>query len=483
MRRLARALDAATRGQLVLGLVAAFVISRLGYFALGVRFNDYPLGVYWQFLPVRLLRTRLLESVWHLHAQPPLFNLYLGSVLKLAGDQHAMAFHAVSMLLGLGVLLGGFALMRRLGVRALAAAVLSLGLVTSPAFVAYENWLFYSLPMAFLLLASAFLLEGLLRRGGLAWGGAFFGVLFVIGASRSLFHLAWFVAIVTGLLLARPRLRGTLLRSAALPLLLLLALYAKNAALFGSFGLSSWLGMNLARLSVGEMAQEEREDWIADGRLSPASREVPFSPPDHYPEGLFQVPPRFARVPALASLEKLNESVNFNHYGYLRVSDLYRTDALEVMRHDPGLYLRSVAQAWQIYFRSPSSLQFLGVENRRVLATAFDVYDYACFGRFPWVGAPRGERGEADFSGARYLALLLGLPLLVAFGVLVAVGRAGAGLDSNQRLVVGYLCFNIAWVALFGNLLELGENNRFRFETDPLSLTLLGLLVQRFTRG
>jgi len=34
-------------------------------------------------------------------------------------------------------------------------------------------------------------------------------------------------------------------------------------------------------------------------------------------------------------------------------------------------------------------------------------------------------------------------------------------------------------VALVGNLLELGENNRFRFETDPLSLCLLGLLLDR----
>jgi len=29
-----------------------------------------------------------------------------------------------------------------------------------------------------------------------------------------------------------------------------------------------------------------------------------------------------------------------------------------------------------------------------------------------------------------------------------------------------------------GNSLELGENNRFRFETDPLSVCLLGLSLQ-----
>jgi hypothetical protein len=39
-----------------------------------------------------------------------------------------------------------FLVMRRLGVRAPLAFVLATWLATAPAFVAYENWLFYSLP-------------------------------------------------------------------------------------------------------------------------------------------------------------------------------------------------------------------------------------------------------------------------------------------------------------------------------------------------
>lgn len=36
----------------------------------------------------------------------------------------------------------------------------------------------------------------------------------------------------------------------------------------------------------------------------------------------------------------------------------------------------------------------------------------------------------------------------------------------------------VGWVALVGNSLDVGENNRFRFATDPLSLSLFGLLVE-----
>jgi hypothetical protein len=84
-------------------------------------------------------------------------------VLKLCGAQAALAFHAVHVLCGLGVLFLGFSLMRRLGVSRAVAAALSLWFVTSPAFAAYENWLFYSLPLAFLVALSAWLLERFLR--------------------------------------------------------------------------------------------------------------------------------------------------------------------------------------------------------------------------------------------------------------------------------------------------------------------------------
>jgi hypothetical protein len=482
LRRAGQIVESASRAQLVGILAVVFLATRAGYFALGVRFNDYPLSVYWQYLPVRLLRTRLLESLAYLHSQPPLFNLYLGAVLKAAGAHQALLFHLLSAGFGLGVLFGSLLLMRRLGVSRTKATLLALVFTTSPAFVAYENWLFYSLPMAFVLLASALLLERFLRAGSTAWGSAFFAALLVAGASRSLFHWIWFATVAAGLAVLAPRLRRPVLLSAALPFCLLLALYGKNALLFGRFSASSWMGMNLARMTVGELSQERRDALVASGRLSEVSRVVPFSPPEAYPKELFVVPPRFGHVPALSQLEKGRSATNFNHHGYLEVSERYQADALRLMREEPGLYLAAVRDAWGIYLRSPSSLKFLGVDNRRTLATLFDAYDYALFGRVPWVGFPRGERGEADFTGAVYLGLVLGLPAVFAFGVAAALGRLGTRLTEAQRLVTAYVCFDIAWVAAVGNLIELGENNRFRFETDPLSLVLLGMALQRLLR-
>jgi hypothetical protein len=59
----------------------SFGASRAAAYAAGVRFDSSPLAFCWQLVDPDLLRTRLLESLFYLHGQPPLFNLYLGVLL------------------------------------------------------------------------------------------------------------------------------------------------------------------------------------------------------------------------------------------------------------------------------------------------------------------------------------------------------------------------------------------------------------------
>jgi len=74
--------------------------------------------------------------------------------------------------------------------------------------------------------------------------------------------------------------------------------------------------------------------------------------------------------------------------------------------------------------------------------------------------------------------LALALPLAWIFGMRMAFG-GGDPAGAPERILALYLCFNIAWVALVGNSHEVGENERFRFVTDPLSVALLGVALQR----
>jgi len=452
-----------------------FALSRAAYCAAGVRFNDGPLGAYWQYLDPFLLRRRLLESLLALHAQPPLFNLYLGLALKTGHER--VVFSATFVLAGLALYLGSFLLMRRLSVSPLLAFLLATWMATSPAFVAYENWLFYPLPVAALLVLAALAFERAARGGRLADGFAFLALLTLVSLARSLYHLVFLLAAAV-LLAVAWRDPGKALRAAVAPLALVVLVYAKNAVMFGAFAPSTWTGMNLARLTTEALGRAEASSLVQAGTLHPAALVPAFSRPEDYPRAYFEsLPP--TRVRALYWPVKTTGAVNFNHAAYIAISRDLLADARWVIVHRPATYLGAVAGAWGIYFRSPSDLRFLGLANLAILRPAMDLYDTVFFGRWP------GGRGaEEPAAPRRYWGLMVVLPLVFLAGVAAAFGRGpGRALDRPQRSLTAFLAGTIGYVALVGNLLELGENNRFRFETDPLSVCLLGLALTGAARA
>src|SRR5262245_45155580 len=102
---------------LVAGLLFVFSTVEAIYHAFGVRFHASPLNEFWELLDPKLLQTDLVRSIWYLHSQPPLFNLSVGIVLKLAGSHAAAAFHLLYLACGFGMYVGLVLLMQRLEVR------------------------------------------------------------------------------------------------------------------------------------------------------------------------------------------------------------------------------------------------------------------------------------------------------------------------------------------------------------------------------
>ena len=126
----------------------AFVASRWLYCLLGVRFDKTILYYAEQFLDVNLLQERLIESIFYLHCQPPLFNLFLGSILKAFSEHLDTVFHLAYFGFGLLMAVSLVALMNRLGLPRLLSTILTVIFVASPVTVLYENWLFYVYPVA-----------------------------------------------------------------------------------------------------------------------------------------------------------------------------------------------------------------------------------------------------------------------------------------------------------------------------------------------
>ena len=447
------------------------------YFALGVRFDDTSLTWFWQYLDVALLKGHLAESLLYLHSQPPLFNLFLGVVLKLFPGHYATAFQAVFLAMGIGLYASLFLVMRRLGISSWLGLILSTLFMASPSFVLYEEWLCSTLPVTLALVLSVLFLQSFVERGRGASALGFFLCLLFLCGTWALFHLAYLGVVTGGLVVLLPRKRSILLKAAIPVACLVVALYAKNLVLFGHFAPSTWLGMNVARVTLQRASRAERTQLVTAGKISRIALMRPFQPIEAYPTQYGQVR-GFESVPSLREVTKSTGAPNLNHLGYVTLSEQYLEDSLALAWNRPAAYARGVRAAWLYYFTSTSAPGHL-TSNIERLDLPARLWDRFLYGRLSF-------EVPVDWNNRRplHVTLLIGLPLVLLVSLRLALGHpaGGAGLPHEQRLLVGYMCFNILWVALVGNSIEVGENNRFRFTTDPLSIVLAGLVVQRLLR-
>jgi hypothetical protein len=465
-------------------VVAAFALSRVGYYAAGVEFDSSPLGGYWQYIDPPLLRERLLESLWHLHSQPPLYNLFLGLVLKAAGGDYELFFQLVYLAAGLLLAVLLYRLMRRLGVGAWASAALAAVYAASPAAVLFETWLYVEELAALGLLGGAVLLHRFAERGRAVDAAGAFALLAAVALSRTLFHLVWLVGLVALVWVAQPGRRKLVLAAAAVPLALVLAVYVKNLVLYDTLSSTSCSGINAARVTTNLLPEAERRRLVRAGELSRFALESPFAVTRTVPEAFRREPRR--GIPLLDRRLKASGAPNFDHAAYLRICDEYLDDALTVLRKEPGTYSRAVRQGSFIFWRPPSQYPLFDRDNRETVQWLERAYGLVFYGQLNPAKdlVPLAFGLSGDYSVGRRIGEVAWFALL---GYLLAAGFAAAVLwralrerrASPLALACAYALWNIAWVTLVGIGFEAGENNRFRYLTDPLALALVAALATR----
>jgi len=437
-------------------VVAIFIAVEAAYWRAGLQFDASWLDWAWQYLDPVILRRDLFRGLWYLHTQPPAFNLFLGAVLHVAGRHASAVFRIVYAALRCALDLGVFVLMRRLEVRRCIALAATTLFAMNPATAAFGHVLFYELPVAVLVVWAAVSASTLSSRPSYLRSLIFCSLVAALCLTRSIFHLVYYVAAMAVMLMVAPAARRTTLRAGLAPLAAVLAVYLKNAMLFGFFGASSWLGMSLARMTL-PYAEVSTLSRLADGgRLSPIAMIEPFSPLWMYPSDYTSRPPSIAH-PALTAVNKSTGHINFNHAAFVRVSRDYLADALAVIRAQPSAYRTSVGRAWMFYFMS-------GTENTLAEGNLVPVRRWIAW----WDSVVLLRSPDTHIC----LSLVVGLPL----AALCAVWR------SRRHLTWAFIALTIGYVAVLGNATEVGENNRFRFATDALSVAALAAAGETATR-
>ncbi len=425
-------------------VLVVFAVSRVFFYALGLRFNAEGLAWYWQILDPELLRSNPFDCLVWMHAQPPLFNLGLGIVLFSVSQGAVVVFHGAYLVMGSMLAAVAYLMLGELGWPARSAAMAVTVAMLTPGWLMYESWLFYDFPTAFLLVLAAFSLVRCGRASSGPWLAVFIWSVCGLALMRSLFHLVWLVAVLGIVALCRVRPRGRWMVAVLVPLIVVGALYLKNLVVFGVFGPSSWLGMSLAKMTTARLDPDVRERLVNEGVLSPYVLVPPFSPLEAYETAAgkdFLDPVE----PMVGRRLKSSGHPNFNHLAFVTISRTIKQDALAVVRTRPEVYAEAVATAWRRFF-SPVIAYPPFADNLLAIVPLFRL--------------SQATIGRPAFAWASYLAAL----------VVAVLGwwRARAAGDRGLEAGAAFVLLTLLWVSVVGNLLEVGENHRFRFVVTPL---------------
>jgi hypothetical protein len=278
-----------------------------------------------------------------------------------------------------------------------------------------------------------------------------------------------------------------------IPLALVCALYLKNLILFDTFAGSTWLGMSLAKMTTFRIPEDDRKDLIRRGTLSDLSLIRPFSKMEVYKE-VVDLPGKTG-IPVLDEEKKSRGhprfNTNFNNLVFVDISKRYYNDALKSLGHRPLAYLRTVGLAVGVYFHPSSEYTFFEGSRNRV-RTFDSFYNRVIYGQLlPHEPAGWRAAGEAGNDLTRFSRM--GFFLILGFAAFLVTGwrhlrASGAGrrTDPAMRLPLLFIYLTVIYLTAVACLVEIGENNRFRFTIDALIVVGLSLflndLVSRIRR-
>ena len=474
-----------------LAIAALFGLSRVAFYVAGVRMDTTAISgkqgsTDWQQLDLDQLHHNFVQSIWYLHSQPPLFNMASGVLVKLPAQLVTPIVVLVGLALGLGIALCCFYLCLELHLPRGVASLVTVLVVLDPASVLYQNWFFYTYPTAFAVTFAALCGARYLRGRHRAWGAGFFGSLATVVLLNSTFQWPWLVLAAVPLVVVLRRRWRDVLVVALVPVLCVTFWYAKDAVLFQTYTTSSWVGMNLARITTKQATPQQLDTLIKRGTVTPLSRIKPFTVPlAAYGQRLSKHPR--TGVAVLDQVVKSDGTVNYNNVNFVAISDQYLHNDVGFIEAYPDTYARSVGKAVMV-FMLPSEQYLWVAPNESQLSGYVRAYDLLVDGQPAGVNPSTWTKNAEDglapsfwhiawFTVLEYLITMLVAPFLA--------WRRRSNLP--YALTLGFMSLTTVYLFAVSNFMELGDNNRFRADLGPLPLiataAVVTVAVVRIRRG
>ncbi len=413
----------------------------------------------WHLMPQELLRFDLLETLWHLHAQPPLYNLWCAVFLKLFYPAHIAAMHYPQIVIGALISAMVYTILRSFVVSRRFSFGAALVLALNPSLILFEADLSYELLTAFwVVLAVFFLTLYFARRNNMFLYGCVAAINAVI-LTRSMFHLILLVPTILFVCLVSHRPRGRVFVVSVLISLASLGWYTKNYARSGFFGSSSWAGQNLWTIAAANYDRSDLERFVEEGVLEPIILAVRvWSRPGAYRRHGFD---------ESCGIDALSRN-NYNNINMVEISRLYKRNALRLIAHEPLHYASNVAKAYRIFCLPCSRTKYVR-ENARRLGWYEAFISQIVQGQYFTGLLKPFFNGKNPFLSFWFFVLPASIAALAA----VEMRRCGWLLDDwlnclREDGVMLFTCFIIAYVVAISTMCDYGENGRFKFAVEPV---------------
>ncbi|HEY0520923.1 MAG TPA: hypothetical protein VGC84_15645, partial [Ilumatobacteraceae bacterium] len=386
--------------------------------ATGQRFSTQYLDIAWQLIPKETLRADPLGSVWHLHIQPPLWNLIVGGVLAWSPLPDSFSLQIVQFVFSVVAvgLLG--ALLGRLFPRPLVGAAVATVAMLDPQVLAGAFTPTYELATTCGLIAIVWLVVAQPRSPSVTLIGlAVVGT--AVAMTRTVFHPVWLVLLLgtAWWWLRRSVEHRVVVCAASVPLIAIGGWMVKNDVMFDRLTLSTWSGMNLQRAVVPVATDDDLASWAATGGISEITAAYPsgfvsYSAYEPYVGGC--VPEHHNAANANLTRTGPEALPNFNADCYLPIFDIAGDDAKWVIVHHPSLYIRGrwwAMRAW--IMEAPAPL----LRTSHLYDALRPIYRVAQVGIPATLPSIRiGDRPWGDVDVPEHLSLLQALATLLVIG-------------------------------------------------------------------
>ena len=460
-------------GGYVLILALAYIVSRFLFFLKGGYFTARPLLFAKQFLDPVLLENDLLASLFHLHSQPPLFNLFLGLVLKISPFP-AVTYELLFKTAGLLMPILLFSILTLLGIKRLIAFLVTLVFMFNPTLFLYENLLYYTHFEAFFILLSIFFLLRWSIKSNTRDIIFFFLSLLCLGMIRSLFHPFFFFFLV--ILFAvfiyknnKKHLAKVFIYCSLFVLIPFILICSKNLVVYDFFGTSSWTGMSLW-IKANTYVSEQLEEFEQDGLISPlgvkAELDVFKSITNYFDD--VEIRAMECSHPADCEVLKSTGKTNYNHKGFVVLSKQLLKDSFSLIRMDPKAFGFYTLGSYSLsLWHSSDSVHGLFEDNMNILSRLEDFYCYLNFG---FLGV------KSRHSDLRLWIRTIIVSLFFLFfyiSTLINLFKKEGPMPFAVKIVCLFCLLIHSYTIAVSSFVEFGENNRFRFPVDAAFLILI----------